>query len=518
MVSSSGFPPRMGPASDRRHRIEWVAFPTRDRPEQLLRAVRSYAKNVLQFGHQPVFLIADDSASSTGCQYYGLVGKGAEIRLRIPIFYIGRPERLDFCSALAENSSIPLDVARFALLGSGRSRETIGANRNAILIQTLGSLVLSVDDDTICRVANIPHSAAQQLRLGAEGEFGEFWFFCRRESARRFALRRDLDVLGEHARLLGQPLSIVVGDALARGAADLDQMCTHLQESLSSGHGRICITLNGVLGDSGAHSSLWVHLYADPATNCRLSSQEIYRRALSSRDVIRQVSALTISHTVPLISTFMGLDNRRMLPPFLPDYRNDDGVFGQILTQMGNRYAGHLPWTLEHAPALGRAYRAQSICSVRPSDIILMCLSRWESTPGRVPDEDALISMGRYLEDLASRPQTEFNAIIRSFLFTRARSLMIQLETRWQRVVSEGHEYWAEDLSTHIRSLESFLRSSNEYLPIDLSESGGLTGESPQALQELVRDFGRLLCWWPAILDRAMKLLAGGQRLARELT
>jgi hypothetical protein len=192
-------------------------------------------------------------------------------------------------------------------------------------------------------------------------------------------------------------------------------------------------------------------------------------------------------------------------------------VFGQILAQIGDLYAGHLPWTLVHAPAGRRTYGIQPIYRVRVSDILRMCLGCWKTAGDRISGEEALISLGQHLEELASRPQAEFDEVVRNLLCTRARTLMVQLEARRRHVASEGHECWANDLNMHVQSLDAFLRRPWSSIPIDLSETRVPNSEFAKATRGFVKEFGRLLYWWPAMIDRAKELAAEGRRLGREM-
>ncbi len=104
----------------------------------------------------------------------------------VEVFYAGAEEKLRYAEALTGGDGIPPDVARFALFGPRHAvAPTMGANRNAILLQTRGSLLLSADDDTVCRLGRAQGtSTSDVLRVGSHGLPAETWFFETRAAAR----------------------------------------------------------------------------------------------------------------------------------------------------------------------------------------------------------------------------------------------------------------------------------------------------------------------------------------------
>ena len=92
------------------------------------------------------------------------------------IRYGGRRERSRFTDALIQESGAAPDIVRFALLGDPRCPLTTGANRNALLLDTIDSLVLNVDDDTRSDIAMAPGAEAG-VSFFTGYDPTEFWFF-----------------------------------------------------------------------------------------------------------------------------------------------------------------------------------------------------------------------------------------------------------------------------------------------------------------------------------------------------
>ncbi|HSW48817.1 MAG TPA: hypothetical protein VLH09_01520, partial [Bryobacteraceae bacterium] len=115
--------------------------------------------------------VADDSRSRADRELNRAVLRSAASRHSFEIQYAGREEKLRYAEALLSGGDLFPEVVHFALFGLGDGTPTMGANRNAILLQTQGSLVLCVDDDTVCQVGQAPDLPEPGLlKLGGEDE------------------------------------------------------------------------------------------------------------------------------------------------------------------------------------------------------------------------------------------------------------------------------------------------------------------------------------------------------------
>src|SRR5205823_3119990 len=102
------------------------------------------------------------------------------------VSYAGSEQREAFAHWLAEDSAIPPEILRFALLTSSAQRGP-GASRNCILLQTLGSAILSSDDDIVCSPATVPgtQSSGGAVFEGHQNP-AEFWCFADQLHALQF--------------------------------------------------------------------------------------------------------------------------------------------------------------------------------------------------------------------------------------------------------------------------------------------------------------------------------------------
>ena len=367
--------------------ISCLAIPTCNHLPELQRAVRSYAEHFIQYGRRPAILVFDDSTTQ---QQADLCRELCAQTAAEPVHsceYIGNAQKHQLKDHLARGDEIPPAVIEFALFPDANLIKT-GANRNAIQLWTAGQAILSVDDDTVCKTLVAPGTTAGSGRvsLGGDGNPAEFWFFAGHSAALEAAQHAEFDVIARHEEFLGRPLNnILRKDAAKDGFADARSACCHMLRSASSGKGRICVTSNGCVGDSGMSSAAGLCRHRGRGTRQRLTASEpVYRMALQSRIVIAQSLTPTICHGPPFSTMFAGLDNHYLLPPFLPVCRNQDGVFAYCAQRcIHDAYFAYLPGSLAHQPPCNRERSVGTVADLRLSDVVISLASAWIT-----PDED----------------------------------------------------------------------------------------------------------------------------------
>ena len=267
-------------------RIAWLAIPTCNRPELLRRCIRSYRDHFRKFGRFPKLLVADDSnTTEMGASTKAVVEEAAKT-WGSAVEYVGLEEKRRLIDRLAEGGEIPRDILEFGILGPGGPTQGAGANRNAIMLQTMGDLVLSVDDDTVCEPCVAPEPERDGLKFGSDSDPSEYWFFADRQAALGFVRPAEIDVLAGHERLLGRPVHSLAHSPGGAGDADIGSSCGHLLQSFWQGQGDVLITSNGGVGDSGMHSGRNFPLHRSAGTRSRLlATEEHYRSALRSREI-----------------------------------------------------------------------------------------------------------------------------------------------------------------------------------------------------------------------------------------
>jgi hypothetical protein len=224
-------------------RIDVVGIITRDRVPGMVACLESYVQNCRRFGRHPEFVVLDDSRDANVQAEARWALERMAWQTNAAIRYAAEPEKNRFARRLAAESSVPPDLIHFALFGEAHCGTTVGANRNALLLDTTGELVFSADDDTLCRIAATP-AADDVVTQFSEYDPTELWFFPHRDAALQSVAFVDLDLLSSHESLLG---------------------------------GAVAVTLHGLAGDSGMASPRY-YLTLGGASRERLtSSLETYR-------------------------------------------------------------------------------------------------------------------------------------------------------------------------------------------------------------------------------------------------
>jgi hypothetical protein len=493
-------------------RIAWLAIPTCDRPDALRRALDSYLAHADARDRRISVLIADGASTVEArdrCQAM-LIRCGRDHPATSFVHY-DAGERQRLAQRLLDTDELPPDTVEFALFGGSYLGTRTGCNRNAMLLRTVGDLVLSVDDDTVCRVSQVGEGVdLGRVIFREHDDVTDVWSFETRDAACEFVAPADVDLFAEHERFLGRaPGSCIRADQ----TVDVERACTHLIASLYNGTGRIYATYNGLVGDSATYSTLEFGNSPSAASRRRLlASESTYGRAVGSREVVRQVLSPTICHGGLSMSAFVGLDNRELLPPFIPVYWNEDGVFGAMLANsIDGGYAAHLPFALLHAPPTSTAawrswHPGAALAEWRPAvrvcDVIMAFMMGWRGEHTR-DRRGRLQSLGRHFTEIGSLQADEFQEALRMFLWARALDALSRQE-RLLREDGEAPAFWIDMLKQRMQRLLEAAAQPDYLLPSDL-----LAHYQPElvpaVLQRFIRQFGDLVGWWPAIVERARR-------------
>jgi hypothetical protein len=277
--------------------IAAVGIVTCDRPADLNECLCGYVENARRYGRALEFVVVDDSRSIRVQELNRLTCAAVTDRFGAAVRYAGRREKGRFAEALNAAAGVPADVIRFALLGDDRCAVSIGANRNGLLLDTIGALTFSADDDTRCRSAAVSGSGGAPSACTSYDPT-EFWFFPARAAVLDPARFAAADFLSDHDALLGHAVPDVAasGDAVAR----------------------IGITMQGLAGDSGMGSARYYLALTGASRERLVASAEAYRSALRSRAVLRAAPRTAICAGSFFMSTFFGSTTDRCCRRFFP--------------------------------------------------------------------------------------------------------------------------------------------------------------------------------------------------------
>ena len=496
-------------------KISSVGIVTHDRVDSLKRCLVSYIDHAKQHGRTHNFIVMDDfqRSAATGTTVKMLhsikTAHGVEIR------YAALMEREQFAEALVKESGLPPDVVSFALFDTERCGSPIGANRNALLLDTVGDLVFSTDDDIVCNVA-LAFGVRNDLSFESRGTFTKFWFFPNRETTFKSMPLSEVDLLSVHERLLGRTLCGCIAE-FDDGELSFERVNSAQIQQLVGKRGRVPVTVNGVFGDSAMPTPVMFLLLESDSRGRLLESESTYRSAFSSREVLRAVNRACITDNPFFFAAAFGYDNRELLPPFMPVLRAEDDIFGfTVRACIEDSYFGHLPTAVLHAPVEARAYfpefLKESAARTDMNKIILVGLISFQMGRVVLDVSRRLQTFGKHLMEIASMPQEDFEEFLKVQLWRMHTDTIQQMEGYLQHYRGEP-AIWANDVENYIHHFHAALIKEDFVVPKDLLVSRNAE-EARKLSQQLVFKFGQLLYHWPELVAAAKSLRTRERRLS----
>jgi hypothetical protein len=483
--------------------ITTLGFVTRDRPRAIARAVVSYASHAWKHGHPIRVVVMDDASTPL------MAADMREIQVRLGttggmVAYAGPAEKREYALRLATMAEVPDEVVTFALLDPLGTGATYGANRNALLLETIGEGVLSADDDTLC-TPFVPPGRTTRLAFAAGRPDIRYRFYSGLDTAREDIETSDEDVIANLEAVLGRSAASLVHDA--SGDLDLERADQALVARLLSEDGRAVAAMPGMLGDSGGAYAIHTLLRARGESHRHMvASPESFRTAVSSRTYLRATTGPALSQGGYLMATAIALDARELLPPFFPVFRCEDNLYGGLLRLCRSRdWVAHLPIALAHDPLEPRAYagaNGETPGSPLPMASVIGLATEDVALAGE-GDRDRYRVIGQHLIDLARSPTMDDYLRSRRDRAVRDR---VDYVRKCQEAYRASPAEWHRALDRHVDDLEQSVGER----PVVANEVS-----SVDDVRLLLGRFGRLLIAWPALWDAARKLRLRGLAAAR---
>ncbi|MCR9073185.1 MAG: amino acid adenylation domain-containing protein [Alphaproteobacteria bacterium] len=490
--------------------IAAIGVPSSNRPDILAGCLTSYLDNCAAYGRRPEIVVCGRQRDrQTDAAYRRVLGDIAT-RYETAVSYAGAPEADRFAQRLADVAGVDPAVVRFALSDSEGVGLPYGVNRNALLLHNAGRAFVSVDDDTR-GVFRRYGPAEPGLIVTSEPGVSEIRVLGSREDALAEVEPEAIDWLGRHGEALG-------ADAAALLAIDPDRpLDTHQAARgsfgrLSCGEGRVALTYQGWVGDSGWAGSEEARWLTGASFDWITETAERYAAALASREVVRGVRGLTLSRGGDFFCLSAGFDARRPLVPFLPVQRREDALFGWLATLVDeSALVAHLPGMVQHDRAGGGL--PALLDAVDLAALIRAALSDETGLSG--PPEARLENLGARLVAACAAPPDRFDAWIRERALTDMERDLESVEARISTCPSE-RDYWARDAELAVQFARRKLQEADSHLPRSL----GLRLDREARVQRLrlvLSRYGALMEAWPTLMASAAALRSSGDGLAPAL-
>jgi hypothetical protein len=429
------------------------------------------------------------------------------------IFYAGREEKLSFSRRIVE-SGIPERAMRFILGNPLGVLSSPGGNRNALLLHSVGELMLSCDDDSICYMADLRNGDQSNRIMNCGNSNLDVLFVANRREAIECTTQASIDVFAAHETLLGTSLHATREKPVSLGEAHFPGASTVGLQQIDGGVlSRVGVSVSGVLGDCGMPNFAGFMLSKGDVRARFLDYWTPPDRPNLSRYFIRGVCRPVVSRIAGVMMTAAtGLDNRIPLPPFMPSGRGEDTVFGVTLQRcFPEVYTGFVPYALLHAPEGDRQYEPLGL-PFRLADVIMILLKNYSNTSAGSHAKQ-LRALGQYFTEYGQLAVREFEtaivSAIHSALISRIQTCEYYLELFRFRPM-----HWASEMRKWIATMQDFLQEPTLARVVNLGSSACLEDGCAE-LKNFLISLGEVLELWPDIVGIASRLRENDYRLGR---
>lgn len=480
------------PFSDRspNAKIECAGIVTANRPAALKTALRSCLEQFRRAERRAAIVVCDDSRSHSAAADVQAVGKESLRAGDASVLVVTRESRRQAVELLTAKAVAPRDVLEFALIGDGDHLPTTGASRNALQLAAGQNCFWTLDDDT-------------EARFGLPAFSGG--------GSRFIANSHPVEVI-PHASRKGVVEAAGFGDYCPLTAIEQSlgrQVCLP-EDMLDAVREHELITLvsfPGIAGDCGWASPQTL-LFADSSNLERLlSSEHSYELAVSTREYLQVAPCITVARAIErCMMTSAGMDNRSLLPPFLPLGRGQDTVFGQTVDAMKAGLCVHLPYVILHSPVEQRTFSAsdmeKNVGALDISQVVGLCIVEASANVAKgTPRSEALQELGRRLMEIGALPIEDYREYMRIQVWRFASRQIAMLEHSVAAHRPRGGQ-WAAVAERYMNALRSTIPLPDVAAPAAYVRYLGPRGALAKG-QQIVAMVGQLLFWWPAIVEAA---------------
>jgi hypothetical protein len=427
-------------------------------------------------------------------------GAGAQL----PVHYMGAAEQAAFMQRIIAHSPALEDALRL-LVDRERwaSHWTSGLARTVALLLSVGERLLVLDDDIVCS-AYEPY--LEQGGVGFGDAVREAAVFTDDAQWQQFQAPAGPDPLARHARVLGLGLGDALSASGVRALSPTDFVGARVDDlERLDATAPVLVSECGSLGDPGTPVSNWLTSLEGASRERLLADEATVQAALRERNYWHGRSRTHVAMRSNM-SQLTGLDNRRLLPPYIPVMRGEDRLFGNMLEAIHPRHVVlDQAFAVPHLPTPRRRWSAaESAFSTRES-FPGFILNLFSETPLPSDSQDPLRRLAlvaNQFDELAERRhQRLVTQYIDERLSSRARRYVHLKSLRAE--CADAPPSWLAYLDAALADLNQKLADN----PVETSLRGYPESLSDVALSEWWQDFWRrfaqALRAWPALRQAA---------------
>ena len=382
-------------------------------------------------------------------------------------------------------------------------RPGASGNRNVILLLTRGEHVLLVDDDVVCDAWE-PSSLRQAIDLCGHTEERGIAFYKSRADVLTGMVPASVNLLAAHEAVLGRTVKSLA--ASSTFVTDASRACPHMRLASRDAHiARVRMTFNGIAGDSGVGYPDRLLFSTGTWKDVLESDSRTFARALKFREVCKVADRYVLMHEVSCMSGCMGLANTSIVPPFLPTGRNEDGLFGYMLSAIDRAtVSSHLPYAVLHDSARPPRYSHlgfPSASETRSADLLISLTNAFAPSIRATEPRHRMSRLAEWLHDLSRLKRPDFVSTVSIAILTGRNKELSLIASALERS-SACPKYWQRALRAYRSALLKSVEDPRFLLPIEFSGAPSLDA-GHRELQQFVRSSADLFSVWPALWDSA---------------
>ena len=376
---------------------------------------------------------------------------------------------------------------------------TYGAARNRALLLAADRDLIMLDDDILLQRCGagepgaVP-SVGESKRSVTFLENGFDW--------RDYATRSKADPLTEHGRFLGRSLHQALeltGGSLIDESVLVGQQREELRGM--SGASRIVLTTSGVGGDPGMTSNRWLLELGGEEKAQLLRDAAKYDRLKQSRSMIVAQSAYAFRSDFIVMSAVTGVHNRLLMPPYFPQLRNEDFLFGKMVQFLYPREVVlDQPWFVPHLPLDKRLWDHGNIYKPEKMSFSLflgLYISRQAGSWHGESEGDRFDALIAIISDLGAADNRTLVKIVRNEMAALATSV-IRDSGKALTEFTDAPEYWKLDVQKRRDANIKYLSSLDDHFLTDLSFAGDLDKQVTM-LKSFLQRYAKALSDWREI-------------------
>lgn len=501
MVSADIYTVTLQPSADPLFNLDKpvAAVITWERPELLRRCLESLRANC-NLENLARIVVIDDSRDESVQRQNRLSTEAFAAKTETPVQHFGAEEQAEFMAAIIRQVPAIEAQVRF-LIDRQRwaGHWTSGLARTVALLLSVGQRLIVLDDDILCEAFETDVS----LGVSFGDDARETRFYRSREEAREQPVEEVTDPLIRHMRTLGSELKDALGALGARtlspqafAGADLEVLERLRNDS------RVLVTECGTLGDPGTSNLNWLATLEGESLKSLLEDDDSVDKAFSSRVCFNGMHQARLKPRATM-SQLTGLDNRALLPPYIPILRGEDRLFGDMLEFMHpHSVVVDQPWAIAHEPLPERQWseREQQFQTAQPFERLGLgwVEENMGASRGREPLK-RLSHLARLFEDLADLDDQGLQSASADARISAQAADYRMLREALELAGETAPERWRRFLQGGIDKLNRELIDN----PPDATITGYPKDLKDEALLEWWREFwteyARALRMWPAI-------------------